>query len=96
MKSIGYEYHRHFTPDSKQLIGNDPSRPVGVASTAFASRLLKTICLTHNWIATPQHILTKLGQHDLRRIFPNLDVLPGNYQTRGMHTLIRNASASKV
>jgi len=36
-----------------------------------------------------QHILTKLGQHDLRRIFSNLDVLPSNYQTRGMHTIIR-------
>ena len=42
-----------------------------------------------------QHILTKLGQHDLRRIYPHLDVLPGNYQTRGMHTLIRNKNASK-
>jgi hypothetical protein len=27
-----------------------------------------------------QHILTKLGQHDLRRIYPTLDILPGNYQ----------------
>jgi uridine kinase len=42
-----------------------------------------------------QHILTKLGQTDLRRIFPNLDVLPGNYQTRGMHTIIRDRNTSK-
>jgi len=42
-----------------------------------------------------QHIQTKLGQHDLRRIYSNLDVLPGNYQTRGMHTTIRNRNASK-
>eukprot|EP00959_Pyramimonas_sp_CCMP1952_P438138 9172301-Pyramimonas_sp.AAC.1 len=42
-----------------------------------------------------QHILTKLGQSDLRRIYPNLDVLPGNYQTRGMHSIIRDKSTSK-
>jgi len=42
-----------------------------------------------------QHILTKLGQSDLRRIYPNLDVLPGNYQTRGMHSIIRDKNTSK-
>jgi uridine kinase len=27
-----------------------------------------------------QHIRTKLGQNDLRRIYPNLIVLPPNFQ----------------
>lgn len=31
-----------------------------------------------------EHIRTKLGQHALRRIYPNLHVVPSNYQTRGM------------
>ena len=38
-----------------------------------------------------QHIRTKLGQNDLRRIYPNLIVLPPNFQIRGMHTIIRSA-----
>ncbi len=37
-----------------------------------------------------QHIRTKLGQNDLRRIFPNLRLLPTNFQIRGMHTIIRD------
>eukprot|EP00239_Pterosperma_sp_CCMP1384_P003911 CAMPEP_0197845428 /NCGR_PEP_ID=MMETSP1438-20131217/2366_1 /TAXON_ID=1461541 /ORGANISM="Pterosperma sp., Strain CCMP1384" /LENGTH=392 /DNA_ID=CAMNT_0043456723 /DNA_START=359 /DNA_END=1537 /DNA_ORIENTATION=- len=43
-----------------------------------------------------QHIRTKLGQHDLRRIYANLDLLPGNYQTRGMHTIIRSRDTHKT
>ena len=36
-----------------------------------------------------QHIRTKLGQNDLRRIYRNLVVLPPQFQIRGMHTIIR-------
>ena len=37
-----------------------------------------------------EHIRTKLQQHDLRRIYANLEVLPSNFQIRGMHTIIRD------
>ena len=37
-----------------------------------------------------QHIRTKLGQNDLRRIYPNLIVLH-QLPNRGMHTIIRSA-----
>lgn len=40
-----------------------------------------------------QHIRTKLGQDDLRRIYNNLKVLPPNFQVRCMHTLIRDRTA---
>ena len=42
-----------------------------------------------------QHIRTKLGQNDLRRIYPNLVVLPPNFQIRGMHTIIRSAACNR-
>lgn len=42
-----------------------------------------------------QHIRTKLGQNDLRRIYPNLIVLPPNFQIRGMHTIIRSAKCNR-
>lgn len=42
-----------------------------------------------------QHIRTKLSQHDLRRIFSNLHVLPSTLQTRGMHTLIRSRETAR-
>ena len=42
-----------------------------------------------------QHIRTKLGQNDLRRIYPNLIVLPPNFQIRGMHTIIRNHACNR-
>ena len=35
-----------------------------------------------------QHIRTKLGQHDLRRIYPTLEILPGNYQVRTSHAFV--------
>lgn len=37
-----------------------------------------------------QHIRTKLGMHELLRIFTNLYVMPSTMQTRGMHTKIRS------
>ena len=43
-----------------------------------------------------EHIRMKLQQPELRRIYVNLEVIPSNYQIRGMHTLIRDASTSKA
>ncbi|CAI0456423.1 unnamed protein product [Linum tenue] len=37
-----------------------------------------------------QHIHTKLGQHDLCKIYPNLFVFFSTFQIGGMHTLIRD------
>ncbi|XP_020089370.1 uridine kinase-like protein 4 isoform X2 [Ananas comosus] len=42
-----------------------------------------------------QHIRTKLGQHDLCKIYPNLYVIQSTFQIRGMHTLIRDAETTK-
>eukprot|EP01025_Chloroclados_australasicus_P035967 TRINITY_DN3659_c0_g1_i2.p1 TRINITY_DN3659_c0_g1~~TRINITY_DN3659_c0_g1_i2.p1 ORF type:complete len:478 (-),score=58.15 TRINITY_DN3659_c0_g1_i2:432-1865(-) len=42
-----------------------------------------------------EHIRTKLQQHDLIRIYQNLQVVPSNYQIRGMHTIIRNQDTNK-
>ncbi|GIL75287.1 hypothetical protein Vretifemale_5110 [Volvox reticuliferus] len=42
-----------------------------------------------------EHIRTKLQQPDLKRIYPNLEVVPSNYQIRGMHTIIRDKTTSK-
>ncbi|KAL0835052.1 hypothetical protein Bca101_086941 [Brassica carinata] len=42
-----------------------------------------------------QHICTKLGQHDLCKIYPNLYVIHSTFQIRGMHTLIRDAQTTK-
>eukprot|EP01023_Acetabularia_acetabulum_P015594 TRINITY_DN17615_c1_g1_i3.p1 TRINITY_DN17615_c1_g1~~TRINITY_DN17615_c1_g1_i3.p1 ORF type:complete len:514 (+),score=71.49 TRINITY_DN17615_c1_g1_i3:228-1544(+) len=53
---------------------------------------------THNIVAIDlitEHIRTKLQQHDLVRIYQNLQVVPSNYQIRGMHTIIRNKETNK-
>ena len=42
-----------------------------------------------------QHIRTKLGQNDLRRIYRNLVVLPPQFQIRGMHTIIRDREVNR-
>jgi uridine kinase len=42
-----------------------------------------------------QHIRTKLGQHDLRKIYPNVYVIQSTFQIRGMHTLIRDQETTK-
>ncbi|KAF3453261.1 hypothetical protein FNV43_RR03701 [Rhamnella rubrinervis] len=42
-----------------------------------------------------QHIRTKLGQHDLCKIYPNLYVIQSTFQIRGMHTLIRDTQTTK-
>ncbi|MEW5300765.1 MAG: hypothetical protein WDW36_003672 [Sanguina aurantia] len=43
-----------------------------------------------------EHIRLKLQQHELRRIYPHLEVIPSNFQIRGMHTIIRDATSSKA
>ncbi|PSC68860.1 uridine kinase chloroplastic [Micractinium conductrix] len=43
-----------------------------------------------------EHIRMKLQQHDLRRIYPNLEVIPTNFQVRGMHTIIRDDTTYKA
>ncbi|KAL2528951.1 Uridine kinase-like protein 5 [Forsythia ovata] len=42
-----------------------------------------------------QHICTKLGQHNLCKIFPNVFVIYSTFQIRGMHTLVRDAKTTK-
>jgi uridine kinase len=42
-----------------------------------------------------QHIRTKLGQHDLRKIYHNVTVIQSTFQIRGMHTLIRGQETTK-
>ncbi|KAF2305953.1 hypothetical protein GH714_009134 [Hevea brasiliensis] len=42
-----------------------------------------------------QHIRTKLGQHDLCKIYSNVYVIQSTFQIRGMHTLIRDKEISK-
>ncbi|GFY87253.1 uridine kinase-like 5 [Actinidia rufa] len=42
-----------------------------------------------------QHIRTKLGQHDLCKIYPNVFVIYSTFQIRGMHTLIRDVRTTK-
>ncbi|GFY87321.1 uridine kinase/uracil phosphoribosyltransferase 1 [Actinidia rufa] len=42
-----------------------------------------------------QHIRTKLGLHDLCKIYPNVYVIQSTFQIRGMHTLIRDRDVSK-
>ncbi|KAL3813834.1 hypothetical protein ACJIZ3_015102 [Penstemon smallii] len=42
-----------------------------------------------------QHIRTKLGQHDLCKIYPNVFVINSTFQIRGMHTLVRDTKTTK-
>ena len=43
-----------------------------------------------------EHIRMKLQQPELRRIYHNLELMPSNFQIRGMHTLIRDRTTSKA
>ncbi|KAL1564248.1 Uridine kinase-like protein 5 [Salvia divinorum] len=42
-----------------------------------------------------QHIRTKLGQHDLCKVYSNVFVIYSTFQIRGMHTLVRDAKTTK-
>jgi uridine kinase len=43
-----------------------------------------------------EHIKMKLQQPELKRLYHNLEVMPSNFQIRGMHTLIRDCTTSKA
>lgn len=43
----------------------------------------------------PPAAQAKMQQHHLRRLFPNLELLPSNYQIRGMHTILRDRTTNK-
>lgn len=43
-----------------------------------------------------EHIKMKLRQPELQRLYHNLEVIPSNFQIRGMHTLIRDRTTSKA
>lgn len=43
-----------------------------------------------------QHIRMKLQQPDLRRVYHNLEVIPSNFQIRGMHTILRDQNTNKT
>lgn len=56
-------------------------------------------CREENTVAIDlitEHIRMKLQQPDLKRIYHNLEVLPSNYQIRGMHTLVRDVETCKA
>ncbi|KAJ7970741.1 Uridine kinase [Quillaja saponaria] len=42
-----------------------------------------------------QHIHTKLGQHNLCKIYPNIFIIFSTFQIKGMHTLIRDVKTTK-
>lgn len=42
-----------------------------------------------------QHVHVKLDQKDLRRIYPNLYLINTSFQTKALHTIIRDKSTSK-
>ena len=43
-----------------------------------------------------EHMRMKLQQPDLRRIYHNLELVPSNFQIRGMHTIVRDQETSKA
>ena len=43
-----------------------------------------------------EHMRMKLQQPDLRRIYHNLELVPSNFQIRGMHTIVRDQDTSKA
>jgi uridine kinase len=42
-----------------------------------------------------KHIALKIRQDDMRKLLPNLVVMNDSYQSRGLHTLFRDANASR-
>jgi hypothetical protein len=42
-----------------------------------------------------EHIRSLLQQPELSRIFPNLQIIPSNFQIQGMHTILRSRETSK-
>ena len=61
------------------------------------SPLPDPMCRLENVVAIDlitEHIKMKLQQPELKRIYHNLEVIPSNFQVRGMHTLIRDRETS--
>ena len=61
--------------------------------------ILARHCRAENLVAIDlitQHIRMKLQQPDLRRIYHNLEVIPSNYQIKGMHTIVRDRETNKT
>ena len=57
------------------------------------------LCREENVVAIDlitQHIRMKLQQPDLRRIYHSLELIPSNYQIRGMHTILRDQKTNKT
>ncbi len=57
------------------------------------------LCREENVVAIDlitQHIRMKLQQPDLRRIYHSLELIPSNYQIRGMHTILRDEKTNKT
>ena len=57
------------------------------------------LCRDENVVAIDlitEHMRMKLQQPDLRRIYHNLELVPSNYQIRGMHTIVRDQNTSKT
>ncbi|MED6159449.1 Uridine kinase-like protein 3 [Stylosanthes scabra] len=67
------------------------------ADVRLARRIRRDTAEKARDIATvlDQHIRTKLGQHDLCKIYPNLYVIQSTFQMRGMHTLVRDSKTTK-
>ena len=65
---------------------------LGLAAIRWACREQNVVAID----LITQHIRMKLQQPDLRRIYHNLEVVPSNFQTRGMHTIIRDVNTNKT
>lgn len=82
------QYTKHVKPAFDQYVG--PSRRFAdvIIPWQRGDNIMAIDLIT-------EHIRTKLKQHYLLRQFPNLEVIPSNYQIRGMHTIIRDQNTSK-
>jgi len=64
-----------------------------------AAATCPVLCREENVVAIDlitQHIRMKLQQPDLRRIYHSLELIPSNYQIRGMHTILRDQKTNKT
>ncbi|KXZ55679.1 hypothetical protein GPECTOR_2g1229 [Gonium pectorale] len=85
--SVIEQYTRFVKPAFDQFIG--PSRRHADIIVPWQS--------SENVVAIDlitEHIRLKLRQHDLIRIYRNLEVMPSNFQMRGMHTILRDRETS--
>ncbi len=57
---------------------------VPVSTDLFHALFDQVSCLSLLFPARSEHIKLKLKQHDLIRIYPNLEVIASNFQVRGL------------